>query len=91
MAPRPVRHRNTPRHDAVAEEAWSGRPLKTLADEHSEAVERWGVFGVPTYGEGDDAAFIRFMERGRVDDLVRAVDLLGWVNLNEFKRPRVPR
>lgn len=77
--------------DAVAEEAWSGRPLKTLAAEHSEAVERWGVFGVPTYCEGDDAAFIRFMERGRVDDLVRAVDLLGWENLNEFKRPRIPR
>jgi len=77
--------------DAVAEEVWSGRPLKTLAAEHSEAVERWGVFGVPTYCEGDDAAFIRFMERGRVDDLVRAVDLLGWENLNEFKRPRIPR
>ena len=77
--------------DAVAEEAWSGRPLKTLAAEHSEAVERLGVFGVPTYCEGDDAAFIRFMERGRVDDLVRAVDLLGWENLNEFKRPRIPR
>ena len=30
------------------------------------------VFGVPTFIEGDEAVFIRFMERGRVDDLDRA-------------------
>jgi predicted DsbA family dithiol-disulfide isomerase len=76
--------------DAVAEEAWSGRPLKVLADEHTDAVDRYGVFGVPTYLEDDDAAFVRFMDRGRVDDLVRAVDLLPWSRLNEFKRPRLP-
>ncbi len=77
--------------DAVAEEVWSGRPLKTLAAEHTEAVDRWGAFGVPTYLEGETGAFIRFMERGLVDDLVRAVDLLGWDNLNEFKRPKIDR
>jgi DSBA-like thioredoxin domain len=77
--------------DAVADEALSGRPLKTLADEHTEAVERWGAFGVPTYIEGDEAAFVRFMERGRVDDLTRAVEMLQWDRINEFKRPRVPR
>jgi hypothetical protein len=31
------------------------------------------------------------MERGRVDDLDRTVDLHGWTRLNEFKRPRVDR
>jgi hypothetical protein len=62
-----------------------------LADEHTDAVDRHGVFGVPTYLEGDDAAFVRFMDRGRVDDLVRAVDLLPWTRLNEFKRPRLPQ
>lgn len=77
--------------DAVAEEVASGRPLKTLATEHSEAVDRWGVWGVPTYIEGEEAVFIRFMERGRVDDLERAVDLLQWARLNEFKRTRIPR
>jgi predicted DsbA family dithiol-disulfide isomerase len=77
--------------DAVAEEAWSGRPLKTLQAEHTESVERYGAFGVPTYLEGDQAAFIRFMDRGNVDDLVRALDLLQWSALNEFKRPRIPR
>ena len=77
--------------DVVAEEAWSGRPLKTLASEHSDAVERYGVFGVPTFLEGDEAAFVRFMDRGNVDDLVRMLDLLLWSALNEFKRPRIPR
>lgn len=77
--------------DAVKAEAWSGRPLKTLIAEHTEAVDRWSVFGVPTYIEGDEAVFVRFMERGRHDDLVRALDLLEWTRLNEFKRTTIPR
>jgi len=77
--------------DAVAEEAHSGRPLKVLAAEHTEAVERWAVFGVPTYIEADEAVFVRFMERGRVDDLERVLDLLQWSRLNEFKRTQIPR
>lgn len=77
--------------DAVAEEAWSGRPLKTLAAEHTDCVDRYGVFGVPTFLEGDEAAFVRFMDRGNVDDLVRMLDLLQWSALNELKRPRIPR
>jgi predicted DsbA family dithiol-disulfide isomerase len=77
--------------DAVAAEVASGRPLKTLAAEHVEAVERWAVFGVPTFCEGEEATFIRFMERGRADDLARAVELLDWSRFNEFKRTRVPR
>ena len=77
--------------DAVAEEVASGRPLKTLAAEHSEAVDRWAVFGVPTYIEDDTAVFVRFMERGRVDDLERVLELLPWTRLNEFKRTQIPR
>jgi predicted DsbA family dithiol-disulfide isomerase len=77
--------------EAVKAEVWSGRPLKTLAAEHTEAVERWSVFGVPTYCEGEEAVFIRFMERGRVDDLLRALDLLDWTRLNEFKRTTIAR
>jgi hypothetical protein len=77
--------------DAVAEEAWSGRPLKTLAAEHTEQVERWNAFGVPTFIEGDQAVFIRFMERNRVDDLERALELLDWTRFNEFKRTQIPR
>ena len=77
--------------DAVAEEVWSGRPLKTLAVEHTEQVERWNAFGVPTFIEGDQAVFIRFMERNRVDDLERALELLDWTRFNEFKRTQIPR
>jgi hypothetical protein len=77
--------------EAVKAEAWSGRPLKTLIAEHTEAVEQYVVFGVPTYIEGDEAVFIRFMERGRADDLDRALDLLDWTRLNEFKRTKIAR
>jgi DSBA-like thioredoxin domain len=77
--------------DAVAEEVATGRPLKTLATEHTEAVDRWAVFGVPTFIEGDEAVFIRFMERNRADDLERALGLIEWARLNEFKRTRIPR
>jgi predicted DsbA family dithiol-disulfide isomerase len=76
---------------AVAAEVASGRPLETLAAEHTEAVQRWSVFGVPTFIEGDDAVFVRFMERGRVDDLESMLDLLAWTRLNEFKRTKIPR
>jgi predicted DsbA family dithiol-disulfide isomerase len=77
--------------DAVAEEVASGRPLKALAAEHSEAVDKWEVWGVPTYIEGEEAVFVRFMERGRVDDLERTLDLLQWTRLNEFKRTQIAR
>ena len=77
--------------EAVRKVVDTGRPLEALAAEHTEAVDRWSVFGVPTFIEGDEAVFIRFMERGRVDDLERALDLLGWTRLNEFKRTTIPR
>lgn len=76
---------------ALKDEVWSGRPLKSLAVEHVEAVEQHAVFGVPTFIAGDEATFIRFMDRGNVEDLRRAVDLLDWSRLNEFKRTKIPR
>lgn len=77
--------------DAVAAEVASGRPLKTLEAEHTEAVERWAVFGVPTFIEGDEAVFVRLMERGNLEDLEQVLALLGATRLNEFKRTRIPR
>ncbi|HEX5267265.1 MAG TPA: DsbA family protein [Acidimicrobiales bacterium] len=76
---------------AVAEEVASGRPLKALMAEHSEAVDRFSVFGVPTIIEGDEAVFVRIMERGNVDDFAQALDLVGSTRLNEFKRTTIPR
>jgi 2-hydroxychromene-2-carboxylate isomerase len=77
--------------EAVAAEVASGRPLATLAQEHTEAVKRFEVFGVPTFIEDDQAVFIRFMERNRVDDVDRALDLLPWTRLNEFKHTQIAR
>ena len=77
--------------EQVAEEAASGGPLRTLAAEHTGAVEQWKVFGVPTFIDGDEAVFVRLMERGRVDDVERVLEMLSWSRLNEFKRTVVPR
>ena len=38
---------------------------KTLAAEHTEAVKRYAMFGVPTFIVGERAAFVRFMDRDR--------------------------
>lgn len=72
--------------EAVATAVESGTPAKALGAEHTEAVERWQVFGVPTFITKDEATFIRFMDRGNVADLDRALGMLDWSGLNEFKR-----
>jgi hypothetical protein len=77
--------------DAVAAEVASGRPLKVLAEEHTEADQRWHVFGVPTFIVGERAAFVRVMDRGNATDVDRVLDLLEWTDLNEFKHTSVPR
>lgn len=77
--------------DAVAEEVGSGRPLKALEAEHTEAVESYAVFGVPTVIEGEEAVFVRLMERGNVDDFAHALELVPSTHLNEFKRTKIPR
>ena len=77
--------------DAIRAEVGDGRPLATLAGEHTEAVKRWSVFGVPTFIQRDEAVFVRLMERGRVDDVEQVLQMLSWNRLNEFKRTVVPR
>ncbi|MDH4117188.1 MAG: DsbA family protein [Acidimicrobiia bacterium] len=77
--------------DAVAAVVASGEPMSLLEKEHCESVEQWDVFGVPTFVVDDVATFIRFMSRGSASDLARALDLLAWQEMNEFKRTRVPR
>jgi hypothetical protein len=77
--------------DAVAAEVASGRPLKVLADEHTEADKRWRVFGVPTFIVGEQAAFVRLMDQSNPAAVDRVLDLLEWTDLNEFKHTSVPR
>ena len=76
---------------AVAAEVATRRPLKTLAQTHTDAVRRHAMFGVPTFVVDEKAAFVRLMERGRPDDVDRVLDLLEWPDLNEFKHTSVPR
>ena len=69
----------------------TGGPIATLAEEHLEAVERWSVFGVPTFIAGGHAAFVRIMDEGDVENLLRAVELLDHPGINEFKHTTIPR
>lgn len=69
----------------------SGNPMASLEAEHTALVRDHAVFGVPTFIAGDEAVFVRFMERNRPDDLRRVLEMLDWVTINEFKRTRVSR
>jgi predicted DsbA family dithiol-disulfide isomerase len=77
--------------DAVAAVAHAPETLKTLAAEHTEMVDDYAVFGVPTFIEGDQAVFVRFMDRANAADVPPMLDLLSWSSFNEFKRTKVPR
>ena len=62
----------------------SGRPLATLAAEHTEAVKKYAMFSVPTFVVGERAAFAIDGARpaGRHRPLARAV---RFERLNELK------
>ena len=77
--------------ERVAELALGDTTLETLKTEHTALVSDYEVFGVPTFIVNGTATFIRFMDRGNVADLLKALDLLEWSNLNEFKRTKIDR
>ena len=68
-------------------------PIKA---EHTAYAASHDVWGVPTFIVDDQAAFVRFMHRPEGDGEVarrtveRAVELLGWPDLNEFKHTSIP-
>ncbi len=76
---------------AIQAEVETGRPLKTLAQSHTDAAKNHDVFGVPTFIVGDQAAFVRLMDRGNPEAVDRVLDLFQWTDLNEFKHTSVPR
>jgi hypothetical protein len=82
---------------AVLEVVASGEALKVVRSEHEAAVADHHVWGVPTFIVGDQAAFVRLMDRPggdgahATDSLERILDLLSWTDLNELKRPTIPR
>jgi predicted DsbA family dithiol-disulfide isomerase len=75
----------------VAAVVASGEPADALGRQHEEVVDRWAVFGVPTFIVGDEAVFVRLMDRHERAGVERVLDMLEWTHLNEFKRTRVPR
>jgi hypothetical protein len=92
------------RHGVDADEVFSaiddGSTLKTIQTEHEAFVESHNVFGVPTFITGDEAVFVRVMDRSTDGDdpdasirtIDRIVDLLdGWPELNEFKHTSIKR
>jgi hypothetical protein len=78
----------------------SGEALRRVQAEHERYAESHSVWGVPTFVAGDQAVFVRFMNRATAGadpgvsfkTIERTVDLLtGWPDLNEFKHTSVPR
>jgi hypothetical protein len=75
----------------------SGEALEVVRHEHERAVADHGVWGVPTFIAGTEAAFVRLMDRPGGDaahatrSIERILDLLEWTDLNELKRPTIPR
>lgn len=82
----------------VIEEALSGWPAERAQAEHDEALQRWDVFGVPTFISGEKAVFVRLMRRPEGDTKLaeatveRVLDLVdGFADLNEYKFTKIPR
>jgi 2-hydroxychromene-2-carboxylate isomerase len=92
------------RHGIDADEVFAaiaeGTALKQIRTEHEAAVEQHNVWGVPTFISGDEAVFVRLMDRARAASdadksrrsVERVVELLdGWPELNEFKHTGIKR
>jgi hypothetical protein len=83
--------------DGVFEAIASGEALEVVRKEHESGVASHQVWGVPTFIVGDQASFVRLMDRPNGDGayarstIDRVVDLLEWPNLNEFKHTSIPR
>jgi hypothetical protein len=92
------------RHDIDADEVFAaiedGTALKTVRAEHEAAAGQHNVWGVPTFISGDEAVFVRLMDRSPHGTdaeasrrtVERVVELLDdWPNLNEFKHTGITR
>lgn len=91
-------------HDVPDDEVFarveSGDALRRVQAEHEEYAKSHSVWGVPTFVAGDEAVFVRLMDRAPIGaeaaksirTVERTVDLLtGWPDLNEFKHTSIPR
>jgi hypothetical protein len=89
-------------HGVDADEVFAavadGTALKTVQAEHEEVAASHTVWGVPTFLAGDEAVFVRLMNRPEGDgeaatsSIGRIVDMLvDWTDLNEFKHTTIKR
>ncbi|MHB1091180.1 MAG: thioredoxin domain-containing protein [Ilumatobacteraceae bacterium] len=83
--------------DAMWAEVASGRPLATIKTEHMGFAASHSVWGVPTFIVGDNAVFVRLLDRPLGDvgfaiaTINRVLDNIEWSILNEFKHTLIPR
>jgi hypothetical protein len=84
--------------DAVLTEVGTGNPIQLVQQAHESVARGQHVWGVPTFIIGDQAVFVRLMDRPEGDGtraqstIVKVLDLLeGWPELNEFKHTSIPR
>lgn len=86
--------------EAILENVDSGQALAHVRADHDRYVASHSVWGVPTFVAGDQAVFVRLMDRSpdgtdptaSIRTIKHVVDLLtGWTDLNEFKRTSIPR
>ncbi len=86
--------------DSILDRVHSGEALTLVRAEHEGYAASHDVWGVPTFIAGDQAAFVRLMDRSAIGadpaasirTVERIVDLLtGWPELNEFKHTNIPR
>lgn len=83
--------------DAVLAEIEGGNAIITVRQEHERAAKDHSVWGVPTFLRGDQAAFVRVMDRPRGDvahatrTIERILELFSWPELNEFKHTSLSR
>jgi hypothetical protein len=86
--------------DAVFARIESGDALQRVQAEHEQFAKSHTVWGVPTFVAGDEAVFVRLMDRAPIGadpaksirTVERTVDILtGWPELNELKHTSIPR
>ena len=84
--------------DVVLDEIATGAPIAAVQAAHEAVARGQHVWGVPTFIVGDQAVFVRLMDRAGTDaaasraSVDRILDLLtGWPELNEYKHTSIPR
>ena len=95
---RPILERCGVDADVVFDEVKSGKARAEIAETWTRRTQDQQVFGVPTFFVGDDAVFIRYMDRATSDGQASIAIISELVNMiarrraiNEFKHTMIAR